>query len=144
MPGPVTILYGNTDARVEDADAHDGDLWLRLDDLTRASGWVLKPEGACLGDVCVPLPAGRRDRFVRGHGRDPRFNLAELARFLDNPAIVDPATNTWCVGESANARSEQMASLQAPDFTLPDLSGRTYSLSDFRGTKVFLLAWASW
>ena len=32
----------------------------------------------------------------------------------------------------------------APDFTLPDLDGNLYSLSDFRGKKVFLLCWASW
>jgi peroxiredoxin len=32
----------------------------------------------------------------------------------------------------------------APDFTLPDLDGRMHSLSDYRGKKVFLLAWASW
>jgi peroxiredoxin len=32
----------------------------------------------------------------------------------------------------------------APDFTLPDLSGRVYRLSDFRGKVVFLNVWATW
>lgn len=34
--------------------------------------------------------------------------------------------------------------VQAPDFALHDLSGRTVRLSDFRGRKVVLNFWASW
>ncbi len=50
----------------------------------------------------------------------------------------------WAVGESHAALGERLDSLDAPDFTLPDLDGRGWSLRDFRGRKVFLLAWASW
>jgi peroxiredoxin len=32
----------------------------------------------------------------------------------------------------------------APDFTLPDLQGNSYRLSDFRGRVVFLNLWATW
>ena len=32
----------------------------------------------------------------------------------------------------------------APEFVLPDRSGNEVRLSDFRGKKVLLLAWASW
>jgi peroxiredoxin len=37
-----------------------------------------------------------------------------------------------------------MQSLEAPDFTLPDLEGRPHALRDYRGKKVFLVSWASW
>ena len=33
---------------------------------------------------------------------------------------------------------------QAPAFTLPDLDGKPHSLSDYRGKKVLLVAYASW
>ena len=142
---PVTVLCNNSDAVVRDARMDGGDLWLRLDDLTRASGWQLKAEGACLGDVCVPIPASRRDRFVRDEsGPEPRFNLAEFARLREMPSLIDESTETWCVVDSAKTRAQQMASLQAPDFTLPDLAGRMHSLTDYRGQKIFMVAWASW
>lgn len=32
----------------------------------------------------------------------------------------------------------------APDFTLKDVDGKTYSLRDFKGSVVFLDFWASW
>ena len=31
------------------------------DDFAARSGWTVKPEGACKGEVCVPLPATARD-----------------------------------------------------------------------------------
>ena len=37
-----------------------------------------------------------------------------------------------------------VAGEMAPDFTLPDLAGRSHTLSSFRGKKVFMVAWASW
>ena len=33
---------------------------------------------------------------------------------------------------------------QAPDFTLQDINGKTFTLSGFQGRKVVLVFWASW
>jgi peroxiredoxin len=48
------------------------------------------------------------------------------------------------LGEGAARRSDALASLQAPDFELPDLDGHLHRLSDCRGRRVFLATWASW
>jgi len=48
------------------------------------------------------------------------------------------------LGAPAADRAARLASLEAPDFSLPDLSGRLHSLSDQRGKKTLLIAWASW
>ncbi len=38
----------------------------------------------------------------------------------------------------------ERATLEAPDFELPDLSGKMHRLSQHRGKKVLLIAYASW
>ena len=45
---------------------------------------------------------------------------------------------------SAGERSDRLSSLEAPDFALPDFAGRMRRLSDHRGKKVLLIAYASW
>ncbi len=47
-------------------------------------------------------------------------------------------------GTPPEVRAVNRPSLDAPDFTLPDLDGRSHSLADARGRKVVLIAWASW
>ena len=132
----------NTNPAVDAPDAQpDGeDLWVPLDTLEARTGWALKPEGACRGEACVPLPRGRESAFAR----DGRFNIAGLARHLGQPVLRHAPTDTWAIGESAEARAGALQSLDAPDFTLPDLEGREHRLSDYRGKKVFLVSWASW
>ncbi|MCA9830222.1 MAG: redoxin domain-containing protein [Dehalococcoidia bacterium] len=60
------------------------------------------------------------------------------------PFASHAATDTWAFGESSETRNDALDSLIAPDFSLPDLSGGEHRLSDYRGKKVILLAWASW
>lgn len=139
---PATILYTDRPPRLVDATPDGESLWLRPAELVAATGWELRPEGLCRGDVCVPVPPGDRDRLVSES--PPRVNLAGLARLLGQPVVHDDALRVWAFGESARARREALASLQAPDFTLPDLDGCRHALSDYRGRKVFLVSWASW
>jgi hypothetical protein len=71
-------------------------------------------------------------------------NLAALWRLLGRPVVHSDRGDVWVLGESARDRGAALASLEAPDFTLPDPSGRLHSLSDYRGKKVLLVTWASW
>jgi hypothetical protein len=138
----TTVIYGDRPSSVAGAVAEGDNLWLSLDDLQKASGWELKPQGACLADTCVPIPAGRAAEFLRAGGK--QFNLTSLARLLGQPVVHDDTYNVWFFGEAAEARGNTLASLQAPDFTLPDLDGKPHSLSDYRGKKILLVSWASW
>ncbi|MEO9255535.1 MAG: redoxin domain-containing (seleno)protein, partial [Tepidiformaceae bacterium] len=76
----------------------DGDaIWLPVETLEATTGWVLKPEGACLAERCVPIPRGREAEFVHeGH-----FNIAALAEYLDQPILRDSAHEVVAIGESA-------------------------------------------
>jgi hypothetical protein len=136
----IDIIYGERVTEGVDADAKDTALWLKAADLERVSGWAHKPQGFCKGDVCVPVPAARKDEFVRGES----YNLAALAELLGQPMAADAENRAYCFGEAASERKRILTSLDAPDFTLPDLAGRMHSLSQYRGKKVFLVSWASW
>lgn len=80
------------------------------------------------GDTESPLPASALDALTGG----------------DRPIAVDPDERVAYLGVAAGARAARLASLQAPDFSLPDLAGRTHSLSEHRGKKILLVAYASW
>ena len=121
----------------------EGDaLWLTPGELARAGGWEYKPEGLCRGSLCVPMP--REAPWVRGRGADLRVDVSGLSRHMGQPVAASPEHAAWSIGLAAEDVADRLRSLDAPDFTLPDLAGRTHTLSSFRGRKVFLLAWASW
>jgi AhpC/TSA family len=136
----IDIVYGERVTTGVDAESTGGGLWLSADDLKRVSGWEFKPQGFCKGDVCVPVPDARESEFVAAK----RYNLAALAGLLGQPVVADAEFNAWCFGEAAAERKRMLTSLDAPDFSLPDLDGRMHSLSDYRGKKVFVVSWASW
>src|SRR5207237_4165640 len=122
----TTILYGTAEEETDSATSDAENLWLSLPEMHRITGWELKPEGACRGDVCVPIPAGRRETFIRGDGSERQFNVAAFARLLDAPVLHHATPDVWCIGEDAGSRSERMMSLEAPDFELPDIDGRRH------------------
>jgi hypothetical protein len=138
MAATIISDHGTVDA----ADAVvDGDaLWLPIARIEAATGWALKPEGLCRGPVCVPVPARRHDALVR----DGRADIAALWRHQDKPVAASDDGDVWVLGEAAGDRATVLASLEAPDFELPDIEGRPHRLSDHRGSKVLLTTWASW
>ena len=122
------------------ADARADALWMSPADIERLLGWTLKPEGLCRGETCVPLGADATKRYVRGDALD----AAGLWRHMGKPVRRSADAELWLLGEDASGRTAALESLEAPDFTLPDLAGRPHSLVDYRGRKVLLATWASW
>ena len=96
--------------------------------------------GFCKGELCYPIPPTRKAEFETAN----RYNLAALASLIGQPMVVDEAHQVWCFGEAAENRKRALTSLDAPDFSLPDLAGKMHSLSEYRGKKVLLVSWASW
>ena len=137
----ATIIYGGAVSHAPGALSEGDNLWLAPAELRDASGWGSKPQGLCRNEECVPIAPGRESEFVRSDGA---VNLAALARHLGQPCVHDDKHSVWYFGESPEHRGEALRSLDAPDFTLPDLDGNLHSLSDYRGRKVVLLSWASW
>ena len=116
----------------------DGRLFIDAPDLVSVTGWELRPEGLCRGQICAPTRDG--DDIETDHGID----LAKGAEAVGQLAAVDAEAGVVVLGDSATTVAESLADTQAPAFTLPDLDGNPVSLSDFAGKKKLLVAWASW
>ena len=71
-------------------------------------------------------------------------NLAAFWGHLGAPVVHDEAATHWSLGEPPASGMLPFGPVEAPDFTLPDATGQQHSLSDYRGQKVLLAAWASW
>ena len=141
---PRTVIYNGAATQVAMDAESSNDLWITTADLKRATGFVIKPQGVCRDELCFPLPKNRKAAFVKKQGSTQWFNLSEFARLIGQPIASDHKNDVWCFGPRAAEQNGYITSLEAPDFTLPDMNGRQHSLKDFRGKKLLLITWASW
>ena len=101
-------------------------------DFERSTGWQLKPEGACWGERCVPLP-------------DPvseAVDLESISGLLHMPLVHDDEANLWSLGPESGGNA--LTSAYIPELELTDWQGEDFNLSSLKGKKVLLIAWASW
>jgi hypothetical protein len=140
------VIYDDaaTELRTPFPFTQSKDLWVTLAELTRSTGFVVKPQGVCRSELCFPIPKQRKADFLGQRGKITWFNLSEFARLVKQPIAHDEKLATWCFGPRPEGQNSYLATLEAPNFTLPDRSGKLHSLSDFRGKKVLLITWASW
>jgi hypothetical protein len=138
------VIYDGVATEVAVAPNSSTDLWITTSDLSRATRFVIKPQGVCRDELCFPLPKNRKADFVSKKGALTWFNLSEFARLINQPFVSDQKNGVWYFGARASEQTGYLTSLEAPDFTLPDLNGKLHSLADFRGKKVLLVTWASW
>jgi len=139
----ATVVYDEVSTGIDSANEEAGQLWITTADLKQATRFEVKPQGVCRDVLCFPLPKSRTSEFVRKEGGKSWFNLSAFAGLVHQPVAHDAGVSTWYFGLRSDQR-QGLASLQAPDFTLPDINGKMHSLADFRGKKVLLVTWASW
>jgi hypothetical protein len=142
--GRKVVIYDGVATEVEASTEASADLWVTMKDLTRAARFVVKPQGICRDDLCFPIPKGKKAEFVAKKGSAEWFNLSAFARLVKQAVARDEKNGVWYFGKRDDERGTYLASLEAPNFTLPDMSGHTHSLSDYRGKKVLMITWASW
>jgi len=133
----LNLLDGNTEHEL-DATREGAGIRIPAEAVRERLGWELKPEGLCRDAVCIPV----RDRGALVH--EDGLDLETLATLLDRPLALDADEGVAVLGEGAGARAARLDTLEAPDFALPDLDGTFHSLSEHRGKKVLLIAYASW
>ena len=104
------------------------------EELTPRTGWEIKQGQACKADRCVPLPDAALD--------GGRLDVRALSERLGMALVHDSEHGLWALGPDSGGRA--LASAELPEIVLPDRHGNPFSLQSLQGTKVLLLAWASW
>ena len=107
-------------------------LHISKDEFEAGTGWTLKPEGACQGDVCIPLskPAG-----------DRRSTSRRVAKDMGMPLVAAPESACGRWGRPASDRARWPARKRRI-CGCPISTASHSSLSSLRGQKVLLYAWA--
>jgi hypothetical protein len=135
----ATVLYDDRSVTLDAVRlyrSNSAGLWVQTRDLPRINEFELKPQGACRGDLCVPIPK----TMIEGE----YFDFSGFARLTGQAEVADLTTRVWSYGEMPVLRGAFLESRMAPDVAVPDRKGKTVRLSDFRGKKVLVVTWASW
>jgi hypothetical protein len=112
----------------------DGTLWVRADIYAELLGGRAEIEDdgklvvICIEERCIPIPTGTEAEVIGGK---PYARVDRLMQALGVAAAPKRGVGLG-PGDAA------------PDFTLESLDGEPVSLSDYRGQKVLVFAWASW
>jgi len=130
----TTVLYNDSAVKLDKVRPDAKDLWVRAADLPRINEFELKPQGACRADMCIPVAKTLKN--------GPWFNLTGFSRKLGQAYVAD--SGVWSFGDIPVMRGSFYSSRIAPDFAVPDRTGKLVHLSDFRGKKVLVFTWASW
>jgi hypothetical protein len=133
----ITFLDAEHGARPVGGRADGDRVLVAADALTELTGWKLEPEGLCRESMCVPA---RDDELSVGD----EIDVARFARALGRPVVIDGPERVVALGERAADRRRPIESGDAPDFTLPQLEGGTFTFSSLGRRKKLLVAWASW
>lgn len=140
----TTVLYQGKTITVNETLSSPTDLWVTPEDLTRVNGFVLKPEGACLDELCIPIKQDEdSDLHVRRLGAQ-WVNVTRLAQIVNQAYAYDAESQVWSFAPIPQSQSSFLESAVAPDFELKDREGNVVRLSDYRGKKVMIHTWASW
>ncbi|HIG61436.1 MAG TPA: hypothetical protein EYQ22_11185 [Gammaproteobacteria bacterium] len=97
----------------------------------KGTGWQLKPEGACKGDVCIPIPNSGNDTV----------DIKATAEAMNLPLVEAADAKLWALGPASIA-GKALVTAEAPELSLPDVDGKVFNLSSLKGRKVLVYAWA--
>lgn len=142
-PGSVTVLCEGRKITLAEhskrADKEDS-LLIQADALQSINGFTLKPEGACLDELCVPV----RDSFFIEQEGAKWFDLTAFADLVGQPYVADVSEQVWCFGAVPAKRQNMMNNAMAPEFKVTDRQGQVVELADLKGKKALIVTWSSW
>ena len=137
--GSATILYQGKTITLSETGG-GSELLINPKDLQQVNGFVIKPEGACLDDLCIPL---NEQLLLEQDGRQ-WFNLTGFADLLEQTYVADQEAGVWSFAEIPVKRDNMMLNAMAPDIEVTDRQGNVVRMADLKGQKALIVTWSSW
>ncbi len=134
----ITLLWNDEEHLLNTPEGADAAL-VDAAGFLSATGWDLRDEGLCNGDVCVPV----RDR-VSAVPSPGVLDLRVVIPLLDRPVVADDDSRIVAAGATRQERREALVDRRAPAFRLPGLDGLDHSLEELRGRTTVLVTFSSW
>lgn len=139
--GNTPVVLFNNHTRKPETLGQSG-LWVAAEDLASVNGFELKPEGACLGSLCIPIKAD--SPMLKEEGDRQWIDACAFADMIEQPYIADEDTLIWSFGDVPAAREPLMTNAMAPDFEVTDREGNVVRMADYKGKKALIITWSSW
>ena len=137
--GCTTVLYQGRTVTLEETGEGER-LLIRAEDLSRVNGFEVKPEGACLGELCIPLT----EAMWVTQGDQRWFDVTAFADHVGQPYVFDVEARVWSFADVPAQRQSTLVDAMAPDLELTDRQGNVFSLADLKGKKALIVTWSSW
>jgi len=137
--GSATVLYQGRTTTIARIGKGQG-LLIDPADLPKINGFTLKPEGACYGDMCIPIG----DSLLVEQDGVQWFDLTAFADFLGQDYVGDTQSQVWSFAELPARRESMMVDAMAPDFEVTDRGGQVVNMADLKGKKALIVTWSSW
>ncbi len=127
----------------------DDQLYLSSEFLTSTLGLERKPLpngtlGLCLGDLCIPMTSRDGDNPVLHEQNQQFFSINYFLDALKSRYVWDRESGVFLLDLQTHSQEQPEQGEHPVDFSLPTLAGKKVKLSDYRGRKVAVFAWASW
>jgi len=94
----AVVLYNERVVEVDHTLPDATELWVKPEDLTRINDFVLKPQGACLDELCIPVLQDRDSDMFVTRSDQGWFNVSGLAEKLQQAYITDYSDGVWSFG----------------------------------------------
>ena len=112
----AVVLYNERVVEVDHTLPDATELWVKPEDLTRINDFVLKPQGACLDELCIPVLQDRDSDMFVTRSDQGWFNVSGLAEKLQQAYITDYSDGVWSFGTMPVERQSFFNAGEAPDF----------------------------
>jgi hypothetical protein len=97
-PARRVVIHADKTTEVAGDGGKSADLWVTFAELTKATGWEVKPEGVCSAMECIPIPRDRKEEFLAERAGTGWFNLSAFAKLLKQSVAHDASRSVWSFG----------------------------------------------